>query len=610
MRTTDQRANAQNTELTDLLHLSSELTTFRNSDGQPFALLPGEDINQCDVVPVRGPDFRSYIYERFHELHDRFPNEGTLRLARDLIDSRCARRTWSGPPVSLRVARGRAEHARLPGDPQVFRDALALDLGRQSPAADDLVLEIDTAGWAVNNYSDFHFLRPRGYHPSPLPVPAGPEALEEFRQLLRIDPSGWNRVLTWLLAAMRPKGPFPILILQGRAGSGKSLAAQLLRAVLDPAEVPLATLPNKPAAVLRHAHRNWIQAYDHVTAMPREISSALCRLSTRAGYTLHENISVNLTRPILLTTPTDEAGAAWKPPADLLERALTVTIPPLTAETRRPDEEIEARFEQARPRILGALAQAASVALRRQPEIQLDAYPTNAAAAIWVIAAGPALNATPEALRQSLEQESEFAVPKDPLPAQIAALMETQKSWQGTATQLIEALKLKMAANQFSRRLKEVEELLQVQGIKLTFSQRSAARKLIQIDKEENHRHIVTPSQNNPFPEHGVIANIVTLPQNNPSPEPGVIANLDSLNPPPTREPSVIANPDNCRQPQPPEPAPQIPGHPVEAVCRISPLSTSGILCPLRHPKGPPMTAEGPRPSESRYHRRRHQRPA
>ena len=100
MRTNKEESTRQNTELTDLLQLSSELTTFRNSDGQPFALLPGDDINQCDVVPVRGPDFRSYLYERFHELHDRFPNEGNLRLARDLIDSRCARRTWSGPPVS------------------------------------------------------------------------------------------------------------------------------------------------------------------------------------------------------------------------------------------------------------------------------------------------------------------------------------------------------------------------------------------------------------------------------------------------------------------------------------------------------------------------------
>jgi AAA+ superfamily predicted ATPase len=37
----------------------------------------------------------------------------------------------------------------------------------------------------------------------------------------------------WLLAAFRPYGPFPILILQGPPGTGKTMAARFLRTLVD-----------------------------------------------------------------------------------------------------------------------------------------------------------------------------------------------------------------------------------------------------------------------------------------------------------------------------------------------------------------------------------------
>jgi Mg-chelatase subunit ChlI len=87
------------------------------------------------------------------------------------------------------------------------------------------------------------------------------------------------RVLTWLLAAMRSKGPYPILVLQGEAGSGKSQAAKMLRSLLDPSAVPFQPLPTNPNTLLRQATQTWIQAFDHITGMPKQISTALCRLS-------------------------------------------------------------------------------------------------------------------------------------------------------------------------------------------------------------------------------------------------------------------------------------------------------------------------------------------
>jgi hypothetical protein len=55
----------------------------------------------------------------------------------------------------------------------------------------------------------------------------------------------------------------------------------------------------------------------------------------------------------------------------------------------------------------GGLAQAVSVAMGRVDQIQLASYPRNAEAAVWAIAACPALNVGEDSLQQSLEQSSQ-----------------------------------------------------------------------------------------------------------------------------------------------------------------------------------------------------------
>ena len=40
--------------------------------------------------------------------------------------------------------------------------------------------------------------------------------------------------VAWMLAALRPKGPYPVLVLQGEQGSSKSTTERLLRASVDP----------------------------------------------------------------------------------------------------------------------------------------------------------------------------------------------------------------------------------------------------------------------------------------------------------------------------------------------------------------------------------------
>jgi hypothetical protein len=89
---------------------------------------------------------------------------------------------------------------------------------------------------------------------------------------------------------------------------------------------------------------------------------------------------------VLLNSITD---VATRP--DLLERALLIRHPSIPPARRRTEAELSREFERARPRILGALLDAASGAQRELPNTRLAEHPRMADFAVWVTAAETAL---------------------------------------------------------------------------------------------------------------------------------------------------------------------------------------------------------------------------
>ena len=81
------------------------------------------------------------------------------------------------------------------------------------------------------------FRRSKGMQP--LPCPATDGSLLRLRELINVgDDRNWILLLSWLVAACRPQGPYPILILQGEQGSAKSTTEKLVRGIIDPCHRP------------------------------------------------------------------------------------------------------------------------------------------------------------------------------------------------------------------------------------------------------------------------------------------------------------------------------------------------------------------------------------
>lgn len=426
----DDQRPSQATRLVQLA-LERETELFLDTTGDPFARVAvGE---HWETHRVRSRPFKDWLARLFYEATQRTPSGQALNDACTVLEGN-ARHSGQVHDVPLRVA----EH----------EGAVIVDLG----GSDWQAARINAQGWSVVSNPPVRFRRAKAMQPLPIPQRGG--SLTELRQFVNVSDLAWPLLLGWLVAALRPQGPYPLLCLAAEQGAGKSTAARLVRSLVDPNRAPLRSEPRDARDLVIAANNGWVIALDNLSAVPGWLSDALCRLSTGGGFSTRElysdgdEVIFDAMRPAVLTGIEELATRG-----DLLERCLLVSLPTIRPEQRRTEAELMAAFEAARPRILGALFDAVSMALRRWGEVRLPTMPRMADFAVWVSAAEPALGLEPGAFlaayQESSERSNESALEASPLAPVLRELAQGS-GWSGTATDLL--AELEQRADERTRR--------------------------------------------------------------------------------------------------------------------------------------------------------------
>lgn len=234
------------------------------------------------------------------------------------------------------------------------------------------------------------------------------------------------------------------------------------------------------------ATNSWMLAFDNLSGIPPWLSDAYCRLSTGGGisnrqlYTDGDEHIMDAMRPVIL----NGIDSLTERP-DLADRALIFNLKMIPKEARRPEKKFFAEFEKARPRILGALLDAASMGLRNQHRVRLAALPRMADFAIWGVACEPALPWPPgsfmAAYTGNREEAVEISLEADVVAVAVRAHMADREEWSGTPSELYKALKTHVAddtqktkewpkaAHVLTSRLKRAATFLRAVGLKIDF---------------------------------------------------------------------------------------------------------------------------------------------
>ena len=282
----------------------------------------------------------------------------------------------------------------------------------------------------------------------PLPIPERGGTIDALRPFLNVKYDlDFVLVVSWALACLRNRGPYPLMALSGEQGSAKSTLCAMLRALLDPNTAPLRALPREDRDLFIAASNGYVLAFDNISGLPPWISDTLCRLATGGGfavrqlYTDQDEVLFDAARPVILNGIED---IVTRP--DLADRAVILTLEPIPDERRRPETEVWASFEAERPGILGALLDAVVEGLKRLPKTHLPKLPRMADFALWATACETALwpaGTFWSAYSGNRDEVAESVIDADPIAAAVRAMMEARTDrtvWTGTASDLLGAL--------------------------------------------------------------------------------------------------------------------------------------------------------------------------
>lgn len=444
-----------------------ECAFFSTTSGETF-LAPDPNHAPGFLIPINHPSCRQFLCQQYSRRFGSSPPPGALRsaLARAHDSARAAALRDFSPALRIApLSNPKAiaiRHGRSPGHWYIAAEDSLAGSGQQSFGQQSSVRQVPAH---ESSQRETNFYAGRGGRPLPQPAPDAPvSALDDFFHLLRI-PAGSARLrcLAWLLSAFRPSGPYPILILRGPSGSGKSCAARALRALTDPNDTPLHPIPPSPNQLRHLAYENWVLAFDHLTRFPRRTTESLARLTENEVHYLppkRDPATVSLARPVLLTV----ADSCHLPP-EIAARSLTIELSPMPDAERKTEAQLQSELEALLPQALARLLKALSAALSAVPDRPFP-LPRLADAAAWACAAAPALGFTPAEMLQAL------STPLDPLVERIAALMHNLEIWRGSATQLAAALNLDCDGSQLSRQLFQIENQTALNSIGLAVTRR------------------------------------------------------------------------------------------------------------------------------------------
>jgi hypothetical protein len=265
---------------------------------------------------------------------------------------------------------------------------------------------------------------------------------------VNVAEADWPLLLSWLIGALRPAGPYAILKMLGEQGAAKTTLARVLRGLVDPNTCPTRGAPRGERDLRIAAENGWIAAFDNLSYVDPELSDALCRLSSGGGFGVRshyenaEETVFSAQRPVLLNGIEDIGTRS-----DLLDRALVIELPRISDKDRLPEKAFNREFEAARPRLLGALLDAVAAALKNLPAVEQSdtVWPRMADFTQWAIAAEGALGLKPgeflKAYADSRQTANEAALESSPVvTALLAMLKRNNGNFEGTATELLNEL--------------------------------------------------------------------------------------------------------------------------------------------------------------------------
>jgi hypothetical protein len=401
---------------------------FQDQHGSVFAWIPtgGEDEKEkhFECLGIQSRVFRARLLQLVKAKTGALPQSAVLKQAIEIMEIEA----YGRPGIELDNRR------------KTSGDETCIDLGD----ADWRMVWVTPQGWEVKPHEQPRFFRPLHMRSLPEPVKGG-NPYDLFNYVPLDTQEEKLLVMAWTVAALYSSVPNPILLFVGQQGSAKTTRSRRLRSLLDPSITAVLgdlEMTNLFLTFQQHA----IPCFENVSKFSRSTADMFCRAVTGNGverrklYTNSDQVLYSFRRSSIINgidTPSTRP--------DFLDRCLVINCRRMEKFTTL--QELDEEFEQARPKLFGAildlLVQTLAVygATKAATEFRMADFARFGRAV--AVALGKKPHEFDDAYRLNIEQQNSDVLEDSPmtrLVKKFAARYPAPKKWTGTAEQLLAQL--------------------------------------------------------------------------------------------------------------------------------------------------------------------------
>jgi len=418
-------------QATIIIEIGQEGFLFHDCNNEAYSEVKLGNIKA--TYKVRSRDYREFLSHSLYELTEKGANNNAIT---DAIATLEAAAKFNGQHFVIAV------RTHFTGK-DVF-----IDMG----CSERKIIQINESGYFYTHTAPIRFIRKNGM--SGLAIPKDGGNISLLTKYINVSLDNLPLIYGWIFCAIAGIKPYPILILQGEQGTGKSTTCKVIRSLVDPSAVQLRSPPKDTRDLLVSAANTHCVALDNLSGISAEMSDCLCRLSTggghdvRALFTDNEQYLIELHKPIMCNGIDDIAARP-----DLAERSLIINLPTITNKNRKSEAQFWEEFKKDEPLIMGSIFKGVSSGLKHHKNIVLKEKPRMADAAQWVTACERDLGLEGEFMEAHKENQLhaiELGIEASPVGMTLMTFMTDRTQWIGKPTELFEIL-TDMAGSRLTR---------------------------------------------------------------------------------------------------------------------------------------------------------------
>lgn len=322
--------------------------------------------------------------------------------------------------------------------------AILIDLA----TVDGNCVKITAEGWAIIQLAKPIFVRYETQKPLPMPVQVG--TAEGYAAMQDIVPTSVTKpqlklMIGTIMAFMLPTNfshgmTYPVLLLRGSPGSGKTTLMTLIKRMVDNDVAPTAAAPVSVRDFFITSQKQHLPAYDNLDFIKGDVSNAICQITSKGQMVQRKLYSDNAVvnhqahGPIMLNGIGDVIRRQ-----DIVDRSVAISLERIAQHNPAAAD----NSSQVMPKVMGYLYNLMAKALANYEQTQVDGLPRLCVMAKFVHAAEPF--ACPQQFLHLLrdnQRETLIGVDENsPVFEALIRLLTQHFKWSGTYKQLATLLK-------------------------------------------------------------------------------------------------------------------------------------------------------------------------